>query len=181
MRRGRYTMICTYCGANNADTAHFCEKCGKQFETNEPTQLSAPSPSSENTSPSPPSEQQGPFYAAPSFPQPNATDYGAFPSYETAEPIYAPPPPPPYGVHSPGLTSPYEPLPPRLVRRQQIRPRLWITMAIIVVVLLAGIGGYAYSNRSTPMKTLQAACDTSKSADWQASYDLLSSDFQRQL
>ena len=69
------------------------------------------------------------------------------------------PPPPPYGVHSPGLTSPYEPLPPRLVRRQQIRPRLWITMAIIVVVLLAGIGGYAYSNRSTPMKTLQAACD----------------------
>ena len=152
-------MICTYCGANNADTAHFCEKCGKQFETNEPTQLSAPSPSSENTSPSPPSEQQGPFYAAPSFPQPNATDYGAFPSYETAEPIYAPPPPPPYGVHSPGLTSPYEPLPPRLVRRQQIRPRPWITMAIIVVVLLAGIGGYAYSNRSTPMKTLQAACD----------------------
>src|SRR5439155_16973805 len=54
------------------------------------------------------------------------------------------------GVHSPGLTSPYEPLPPRLVRWQQIRPRLWITMAIIVVVLLAGIGGYAYSNRSTP-------------------------------
>src|SRR6266699_4759505 len=78
MRRGRYTMICTYCGANNADTANFCEKCGKQFETNEPTQLSAPSPSSENTPPSPPSEQQGPFYAAPSFPQPNATEYGAF-------------------------------------------------------------------------------------------------------
>src|SRR6266704_2366118 len=33
----------------------------------------------------------------------------------------------------------------------------------------------------TSPRCVSRGCDTSKSADWQASYDLLSSDFQRQL
>lgn len=61
------------------------------------------------------------------------------------------------------------------------RTGLWIALAVILLILVAGGGTFAYLQaRPTPQKTLQAYCDALKANDAQALYNTLSSSAQAQ-
>lgn len=59
--------------------------------------------------------------------------------------------------------------------------RLWIVLAAVLVLLLAGGAFFTYLQvRSTPQKTLQAYCDALKANDAEALYNTLSSSARAQ-
>jgi len=67
-------------------------------------------------------------------------------------------------------------------RRPKRRIGLWITLAIVVVLVIGGsaLGVLYYVNRSTPTKTLEAFCTNFKKGDAQGFYNVLSSHAQAQ-
>jgi hypothetical protein len=88
------------------------------------------------------------------------------------------------GSGQPGLPTPgafaqpgYAPAPAPGRRRTG----LWITLAVILLLLVAGGGTVVYLQvRPTPQKTLQAYCDALKANDAQALYNTLSNSAQAQ-
>jgi hypothetical protein len=46
------------------------------------------------------------------------------------------------------------------------------------LLLLASVGAFVYLNRSTPTKTLQTACNASKSEDFETAYEQFSNAFK---
>lgn len=66
---------------------------------------------------------------------------------------------------------------------KKTRRGLWITLAVIAVLLLAGLGfgAYTYVIRSTPEKTLQTYCDALKRGDYQTAYNQLENGLHRLL
>jgi len=51
----------------------------------------------------------------------------------------------------------------------------------MIVLLIAAVGSYAYSNRSTPNKTLNVVCSALKTGDFPTVYNQYSSSYQRQV
>jgi len=156
-------MICSHCRANNADDANFCQQCGKRLGTtglDEPTFLSSP-----------------PVYVSAYGSTSSARN--AYRSIESG----TPPPPPPPGVHTGGSAIPYEQQPPLQARRQKSRRKRWIVLSCLglIVLLVAAVGSYAYSNRSTPGKTLATVCNAFKAGDFPTVYNQYSSSYQRQI
>lgn len=155
-------MNCTNCGVYNSDDALFCQRCGKRLNATDqiiPTVLSEtlPSPLNQNQIAS---AEKGDLSSSP------YTAYGSAP------------PPPPYSSY---VANPYE-----LPQQSKGRKRLWVILGIggAVILLLGVVAGYVYFNQSTqstPSKTLQSACDTTRSGDYQAQYDLFTSSFQSQI
>ena len=167
-------MICNHCRANNADDANFCQQCGKRPGTtglDEPTFLSSP-----------------PIYVS---------AYGSTSSgrdaYHLMEPGTPPPPPPPPvalasttpppGAHSGVRATAYEEHPPLQARQQKNRPKRWIVLTCLglLVLLAAAVGTYMYSNRSTPGKALATVCNAFKAGDFPTVYNQYSSSYQRQI
>ena len=117
----------------------------------------------------------------PAYPQPQPQPQPAYPvqsaypqsqpSYPQAQPVYPQPQP---GYPQPGgFVQPGYPQP------RKSRAGLWIAIVIILVVVVGGgIGGFAFLNRSTPEKTLQAYCTALKNNDAQGVYDTLSTEAQ---
>lgn len=155
-------MNCINCGTSNSDDALHCQRCGNRLNA---TDQSIPTILSE-TLPSPPSQYQIVPTEKAELSSSPYTAYGSTP------------PPPPYSSY---MANPYElPLQPKGGKR------LWIILGIggVVILLLVVAAGYIYFNQSpqsTPSKTLQAACDATKSRDYQAQYNLFSSSFQSQI
>jgi hypothetical protein len=99
----------------------------------------------------------------------SATQYGVPQSYPSQAPMS-----PGYPAQqAPIQPGGYAPVPPA-----QARPRgqvgMKTTIAIVVAVLIAGIFSLWFTYRSTPDKTLDAACTALKNSDANAYYDLLS-------
>jgi len=68
-------------------------------------------------------------------------------------------------------------------RRPKRRIGLWITLALVAVLVIGGgsaLGVLYYVNRSTPTKTLEAFCTNFKKGDAQGFYNVLSSHAQAQ-
>lgn len=105
-----------------------------------------------------------------SEPSSASTDYGT------------PPPQPEYTGQSYAQSAPLPPdVPPTpdqigAPQRRKGRIGLWIAIAIIVILIIAGgtWGALSYINRSTPAKTLQAFCAAFKKGDAQGLYNVLS-------
>lgn len=155
-------MFCSQCRANNADNANFCQHCGKQLATmglDEATELSSP-PVYVST------------YASPS------SGRDAYRSIESS----IPPPPPPPGALAVDGAIPDEQHPLQ-AHRQKSRRRRWIMLSClaIIVLLMAAVGSYAYSNRSTASKTLNTVCQAFKSGDFPTVYNQYSSSYQSQI
>lgn len=155
-------MNCTNCGTHNSDETIYCQRCGNRLNA---TDQSIPTIHSE-TLPSQPGQYQIAPKEKADISSSSYTTYGSTP------------PPPPYSSY---MANPYElPLQPKSHRR------LWIILGIggVVILLLVVAAGFVYFNQSTqstPSKTLQAACDTSRSGDYQAQYNLFTSSFQSQI
>lgn len=167
-------MICSHCRANNADDANFCQRCGKRLGTtglDEPTWLSSP-PVYTSTYGSTSSERNAYRSIEPGTPPPPP---GAITS--------TPPPPPPPGIHAADGAIPYEQQPPLQARRQKNSRRWWIVLSCLglIVLLAAAVTGYAYSNRSTPDRTLATVCNAFKAGDFPTVYNQYSSSYQRQI
>jgi hypothetical protein len=121
-----------------------------------------------------------------SFPQPGISQsgYGAT-SYGNPYSSPAAPPPPsalpgynqyPASAGVPGYMPPQPPV-------QKSRTGLWITLSIIVLVLVVGVGAIAYIGRgpsTTPTQTLQTYCTAVKAHNAQAAYAIFSKNFQKQ-
>jgi|GEM_PF-1646044 len=162
-------MFCNRCRINNANNANYCQNCGQQLEItglNDPTALSA-LPIDDPTVLSSP-----PVYAL------------AYGNTSSVRDVYrsigpnTPPPPPPPNTPAVGIAHSYEqqPLPAR-------RKKSWIIpicFAVIVLLMIA-VGSYAYSNRSTPDKALNAVCNAFKIGDFPTAYNQYSSSYQHQL
>lgn len=110
----------------------------------------------------------------PPYPQPE----GFTPGSQPTQPAFPPmqpgfPPEQPGGFSQPG----YQQAPASGKRRTG----LWIALAVILLVLIAGGGTFAYiQTRPTPQKTLQAYCDALKTNDAQGLYNTLSTSAQNQ-
>jgi hypothetical protein len=154
-------MFCSQCRAKNTNDAKFCQQCGTRLGTmslNESTVLSSP-----------------PVYVATHA----STSSGN--AYLSLEPGIPPPPPP--DVLAVGRTTPYEQRPPLQTRRQKSRRRRWILLSCLGVILLIliAVGSYMYSNRSTPMKTLDTVCNAYKTSNYPTVYNQYSSNYQNQI
>ncbi len=96
------------------------------------------------------------------------------------------PPPPPayqgYPVPQPQYATPGAAIhsPARSVKKKG--KGLWIVLSIIALLLIVGVAfaAYAYTNRSTPAKTLTTFCNDLKSSNYHGAYQQLSSSAQRQ-
>lgn len=60
------------------------------------------------------------------------------------------------------------------------RLALWIGLAVIVLLIAAGVGFFLLQNRSSPEKALDAYCSSLQSGDYQTAYNQLSSGLQSQ-
>ncbi|HLX58872.1 MAG TPA: FHA domain-containing protein [Ktedonobacteraceae bacterium] len=115
----------------------------------------------------PPMPTQGgnPPYASPqTYMQPG---YG--------QPPFIQPPPGYAGTYSP-YAEPFPGYP--LPARRASRRWLWIAIAIVLVVGLAGGAAIVYYTRATPEKTLDAYCNALQGQDYRSAYALLSSSLQ---
>ena len=74
---------------------------------------------------------------------------------------------------------PGDSLPARVQPAKRKRRALWITLAGIGIVLVAGILIFFYMLRSTPDKTLDTFCNSVQSGDYQTAYGQFSSALQR--
>jgi hypothetical protein len=156
-------MFCSHCRANNADDANFCQQCGKRLGTtglDESTFLSSP-----------------PVYV--STHGSTSSLRNAYRSIESG----TPPPPPPPDALTGGSATPVEQHLPLQARRQKSRRKRWIMLSCLglIVLLAAAVGSYAYSNRSTPGKTLDTVCNAFKTGDFPTVYNQYSSSYQRQI
>jgi hypothetical protein len=155
-------MFCSHCRANNANDANFCQQCGKRLGTtglDESTFLSSP-----------------PVYV--STHGSTSSLRNAYRSIESG----TPPPPPPDALIG-GSATPVEQHLPLQARRQKSRRRRWIVLSCLGVILLlaAAVGGYSYSNRSTPGKTHDTVCNAFKTGDFPTVYNQYSSSYQHQI
>ncbi len=153
-------MFCNRCGTNNANNASFCQKCGKRLGTaglDESTLLSSP-----------------PAYAL---------TYGITSSGSNAYRLIEPVAPPPPGALAGGRATSYEQHPPLRASQQKSRRRRWRVLSCLGVILLlvAAVGSYVYSNRSTPGQVLDTACNAFKTGDFPTVYNQYSSSYQSQL
>lgn len=162
-------IYCIHCGTALPDIAQFCLSCGKPPRGEAAAVAAAPAGA-------PPPETYPAYLNAPtarsdgpSAPDPFTPPPPPLPSYYSTESVYAP-----GSAGAPSGTPPTQ---------RKSRRGLWIALAVIVVVLVAGGGGTAYyfANQSTPTKTLQATCDALKSQNYQAAYNLFTTDWQRQI
>jgi len=73
--------------------------------------------------------------------------------------------------------------PPLQARQQKSLRRRWIVLSClgVILLLLAAVGGYAYSNRSTANKTLDTVCNAFKSSDFPTVYNQYSTSYQHQV
>ena len=154
-------MFCNRCRANNADNASFCQTCGKRLGTtglDESTLLSSP-----------------PAYALTY----GSTSFGSN-AYGLIEPGIPPPPP---GALAGGRAPLYEQQHPLQARQQKSRRRRWMVLSClgVIILLVAAVGSYMYSNRSTPSKTLDTTCNALKTGDFPTVYNQFSSSYQSQL
>jgi NADH:ubiquinone oxidoreductase subunit 5 (subunit L)/multisubunit Na+/H+ antiporter MnhA subunit len=145
-------MYCVHCGADNPDTAQYCQRCGKPLpiiDQDEPTVLTVPPvPSSPDRSPS------------------NSMSVSS-----AAESISATPS---SGVSSQEKAGFSEQQSPPLTTQTKNRRGYFIALALLVLVVIAAVGTYVYLNRSTPDKTLTTYCDALKNGDYQSAYNQLS-------
>lgn len=156
-----------------------------------PSAPSNPSPSSPNYEAygggQPPYPQQPLAYSgykAPAqagYPEAPPSAYGGYGA--GAQPGYpqqpwAPPATQPGQFGQPGFPA-YAP--PAVQPRRRSRAALFVILAVVVLAIIAGVGGYIYATRSTPQKTLQAFCDALKNGDYQTAYNQLSSRAQSRL
>src|SRR5689334_18933557 len=128
-----------------------------------PSQLNYPSPSysQQATGDVPPSQsgypQQGEYPQQPGYPQQGG---------------YQQPPQIPGYPQQPGIPSAigaplYQP-------PKKSRAGLWIALVLVAIVVIGGAFGVWYLNRSTPQKTLDAACTAIKNNDAEGFYNLFS-------
>jgi hypothetical protein len=154
-------MYCVHCGAQTPTAATFCPQCGKPLPTidqDEPT-VSTISPA---------------LSASPGY-----TPYTTTPS-SLSDTGYAPPAP--SGIPSSGERANSLELPPALsARRPQRRRWYFISSALIVLLVLVGVGTSVYLNRSTPDKTLTTYYGALIRGDYQTAYDQLSTASQGKL
>src|SRR5215469_9401755 len=155
----RPTMFCNRCWTKNANNASFCQQCGRRLGTtglDESTLLSSP-----------------PAYAL---------SYGIASPRSNTPRLIEPEIPPP-GVLAGGRATPYEQHPPlRASRRKSVRRR-WIVLGClgVIVLLMAAVGSYVYSNRSTPGQALDTVCNAFRTGDFPTVYNQYSSSYQSQL
>lgn len=64
--------------------------------------------------------------------------------------------------------------------QRKSRLALWIGLAVIVLLIAAGVGFFLLQNRSSPEKALDAYCSSFQSGDYQTAYNQLSSGLQSQ-
>lgn len=64
--------------------------------------------------------------------------------------------------------------------QRKSRLALWIGLAVIVLLVAAGIGFFLFQNRSSPGKALDSYCSALQSGDYQTAYNQLSSGLQSQ-
>ncbi len=122
----------------------------------------------------------------PAYPQPQPSAYSnynadaapAYPGYPQAQPGYPPQQPPlaaaPGQYGAPGYQAPAAQAP------KKRRTGLVIGIVILLLLVVGGIGGYLYLNRSTPEKTLQAYCTALQNSDAQGVFNQLSAHAQTQ-
>ena len=142
-------------------------------------------PSSSPNYPGYPQPSSSPNYPAqpgyPAYQQPSAySNYNAnaAPSYPQAQPGYPPQQPPwaaaPGQYGAPGFQAPAAQAP------KKRRTGLIIGIVILLLLVVGGIGGYLYLNRSTPEKTLTAYCTALQNSDAQGVFNQLSAHAQTQ-
>ena len=140
-------------------------------------------PSSSPNYPGYPQPSSSPNYPAqpgyPAYQQPSAySNYNAnaAPSYPQAQPGYPPQQPPwaaaPGQYGAPGFQAPAAQAP------KKRRTGLIIGIVILLLLVVGGIAGYLYLNRSTPQKTLQAYCTALQNNDAQGAFNQLSANAQ---
>jgi len=140
-----------------------------------------------------PDQENNPAYqpTVPAAP-PSFTDYSSNAQQGYQPPLpppayapFAPPPPQPaYGqpAYAPPAALPGVPgYAPPVQARKKSRRGLWITLAIIIVVLVIACGAIIYVGRSTPAKTLNTFCNAVKSGDAQTAYNQLSQSNQSRI
>jgi len=144
-------------------------------------------PSSSPNYPGYPQPSSSPNYPAqpgyPAYQQPPPSAYSnynanAAPSYPQAQPGYPPQQPPwaaaPGQYGAPGFQAPAAQAP------KKRRTGLIIGIVILLLLVVGGIGGYLYLNRSTPEKTLTAYCTALQNSDAQGVFNQLSAHAQTQ-
>lgn len=110
------------------------------------------------------SNYQQPTPAAPNYPQVDQ------PGYNQAPPAYPTPPYSQYPQQAPWPAAPGQFGAPAVAQPRKRRTGLVIGVIVLLVVIGAAIGVFAYVNRSTPEKTLQAFCTALKSNDEHGAY-----------
>ncbi len=120
----------------------------------------------------------------PAYPQPQPSAYSnynadaapAYPGYPQAQPGYPPQQPPlaaaPGQYGAPGYQAPAAQAP------KKRRTGLIIGIVILLLLVVGGVAGYIYLNRSTPEKTLQAYCTALQNNDAQGAFNQLSASAQ---
>jgi FHA domain-containing protein len=123
----------------------------------------------------PPAAFQPPVMPGANYPQPGAPGQ---PGYQQPGSFNQ------QGYPQPGYPQPGYPQPggfpqPTYPQPKKKRVGLWIGLIILLLVLIGGsVGIYAYVNRSTPEKTLQAYCTALQNNDAQGVYNTFSSESQ---
>ncbi len=180
------SMICTYCGANNPDTAVVCWRCGQPVRAT----LQEPSPSR-----FPPSQaqRQAPQWQPPQQSTPTAWQ-------PPRRPVQSPLPQPSQPLARPSVSQPRRgnasPAAPVSARKaagsSTTRPasgRAWLFIGISGLVLLVLIVGsvvfflnHSFATTSNPAsQTLSTYCNALVRGDYQTAYAQLASGMKNQL
>lgn len=78
------------------------------------------------------------------------------------------------------MATPLTGTPPTPQPQRKSRLVLWIGLAVIVLLITAGVVFFLFQNRSSPEKALDAYCSALNSGDYQTAYNQLSSGLQSQ-
>ena len=140
---------CRYCGTEIPKDAEVCLLCGRQRAVH---------------SVSPALDQGNRSEYPPTFTLRETSTYRAF------DPAPAVPSIGPTGI-SPSRS-------PALFLKRRNRLGLWIILGVTGLLLLVSVSAFVYLNRSTPAKTLQTACNASKSEDFETAYEQFSNAFK---
>lgn len=140
---------CRYCGTEIPKDGEVCLSCGRQRAV---------------------------LSVSPAFDQGTRSEYPPTftlresSTYRTVDPAAAMPSVGPKGI-SPSRS-------PVLLLKRRNRLGLWIILGVTGLLLLVSVGAFVYLNRSTPLKTLQTACNASKSGDFGTAYEEFSNAFK---